>query len=118
MTLALVADLGGRHPAGAGVDVGGAVLLTRVVQVAGLGGVQTVVLLREGRLDCRERRDARQIVSKILRTDPACLKRNRLLEDKKRRFVLLHCNEAQLEFQQRIQILNSNFFQFYFFVLL
>ena len=45
MAFALVADLGRRHPAGAGVDVRRAVFLTRVVQVAGLGSIQTVVLL-------------------------------------------------------------------------
>ena len=45
MALPLVADLGGRHAAGAGADVGGAVLLTCVVQVAGLGRVKTVILL-------------------------------------------------------------------------
>ena len=50
VALALVADLGGRHPAGARVDVSRAVLLTRVIQVTGLGGVQTVVLLRGCRL--------------------------------------------------------------------
>lgn len=45
VALPLVADLGGGHAAGAGADVGRAVLLARVVQVAGLGGVQAVVLL-------------------------------------------------------------------------
>lgn len=50
VALSLVADLGGRHPAGTGVDVSRAVLLTRVIQVTGLGGVQAVVLLRGCRL--------------------------------------------------------------------
>ena len=53
VALPLVADLGGRHAAGAGADVGGTVLLTRVVQVAGLGGVQAVVLPGHRRLSCR-----------------------------------------------------------------
>lgn len=43
MAFAFVADLGGRHPAGAGVDVSRAVFLARVVQVARFGGVQAVV---------------------------------------------------------------------------
>lgn len=43
VAFAFVADLGGRHPAGAGVDVRRAVLLARVVQVARFGGVQAVV---------------------------------------------------------------------------
>lgn len=51
MALALVAHLRSRHPAGARVDVRRAVLLTRVVQVTGLGGVQAVVLLCRSRLD-------------------------------------------------------------------
>lgn len=46
----LVADLRGRHPAGAGVDVRRAVFLTRVVQVARFGGVQAVVLFGGGGL--------------------------------------------------------------------
>lgn len=45
VAFALVADLRGRHPAGAGVDVSRAVFLTCVIQVAGLGRAQTVVLL-------------------------------------------------------------------------
>lgn len=45
VALALVADLGDGDAAGARVDVGRAVLLARVVEVAGLGGVQAVVLL-------------------------------------------------------------------------
>lgn len=49
VALALVADLGDGDAAGAGVDVGRAVLLARVVEVAGLGRVQAVVLL------CRRR---------------------------------------------------------------
>lgn len=49
VTFALVADLRGRHPAGAGVDVSRAVLLTSVIQVTGLGSVQTVVFLRRCR---------------------------------------------------------------------
>lgn len=56
MALALVAHLRSRHPAGARVDVRRAVLLTRVVQVTGLGGVQAVVLLCRGRLDFGEKR--------------------------------------------------------------
>lgn len=43
MAFAFVADLRGRHPAGAGVDVSRAVFLAGVVQVARLGGVQAVV---------------------------------------------------------------------------
>lgn len=46
----LVADFSGGDAAGAGADVGRAVLLTRVVQVAGLGGVQAVILSGHGRL--------------------------------------------------------------------
>lgn len=44
VTLPLVADFGGGDAAGARADVGRAILLTRVVQVAGLGGGQAVVL--------------------------------------------------------------------------
>lgn len=44
MAFALVADLRGRHPAGARVDVSRAVLLARVIQVARLGCIQAVVL--------------------------------------------------------------------------
>lgn len=44
VALPLVADFSGRDAAGARADVGRAVLLTRVVQVAGLGSVQAVVL--------------------------------------------------------------------------
>ena len=50
MALALVADLGHRHAAGAGVDVRRAVTLARVVQIAGLGRTQAAVLLGRGRL--------------------------------------------------------------------
>lgn len=50
VALPLVADFGGGDAAGAGADVGRAVLLTRVIQVTGLGGVQAVVLLRGCRL--------------------------------------------------------------------
>ena len=53
MALPLVADFGGGHAAGAGADVGRAVLLARVVQVAGLGSVQAVVLSGHRRLACR-----------------------------------------------------------------
>lgn len=49
VAFALVADLGGRHPAGARVDVGRAVLLACVIQVARFGGVQAVVLFGGGR---------------------------------------------------------------------
>lgn len=45
VALAFVAHLRGGNPAGAGVDVSRAVLLTRVVQVTRLGSVQAVVLL-------------------------------------------------------------------------
>lgn len=45
MALALVADFGDGNTAGAGVDVGRAILLACVVQVAGFGGIQAVVLL-------------------------------------------------------------------------
>lgn len=44
VALPLVAGLGGGDAAGAGADVGRAVLLARVIQVAGLGGIQTVIL--------------------------------------------------------------------------
>lgn len=44
VALPLVADFSGGDAAGAGADVGRAVLLARVVQVAGLGGIQTVIL--------------------------------------------------------------------------
>lgn len=50
VALPLVADFGRGDAAGAGADVGRAVLLARVVQVAGLGGVQTVVLSGHGGL--------------------------------------------------------------------
>lgn len=43
VAFAFVADLRGRHPAGAGVDVSRAVFLARVIQVARFGGVQAVV---------------------------------------------------------------------------
>ncbi len=44
VALPLVADFSGGDAAGAGADVGRAILLTRVIQVAGLGSVQTVIL--------------------------------------------------------------------------
>lgn len=44
VALPLVADFGCGDAAGAGADVGRAVLLTRVIQVAGLSGIETVVL--------------------------------------------------------------------------
>lgn len=44
VAFALVADLRGRHPAGARVDVGRAVFLACIIQVACFGGVQAVVL--------------------------------------------------------------------------
>lgn len=50
VALPLVADFGGGDAAGAGADVGRAVLLTRVVQIAGLGSVQAVVLSGHRRL--------------------------------------------------------------------
>lgn len=53
VALALVADLGDRDAAGAGVDVGRAILLARVVEVAGFGGVQAVVLLGGCRFRCK-----------------------------------------------------------------
>lgn len=59
MTLPLVADLGGGDAAGARADVGRAVLLTRVVQVARLGRVQTVVLSGHRRLAYRRRGEDR-----------------------------------------------------------
>lgn len=48
VTLALVAHLSGGDPAGAWADVGRAVFLTRVVQIAGLGCIQAVVVLAKG----------------------------------------------------------------------
>lgn len=56
VALPLVADFGRGDAAGAGADVGRAVLLARVVQVAGLGGVQAVVLSGHRRLTCRQDR--------------------------------------------------------------
>jgi len=56
VALPLVAHLGAGDPAGARADVGRAVLLTRVVQVAGLGRVQTAVLPGHGGLAWRRRR--------------------------------------------------------------
>lgn len=53
VALPLVADLSRGDAAGAGADVGRAVLLARVVQVAGLGGVQAVVLSGHRWLTCR-----------------------------------------------------------------
>lgn len=50
VALPLVADFSGGDAAGAGADVGRAVLLTRVVQVAGLGCVQAVVFSGHCRL--------------------------------------------------------------------
>lgn len=44
VALAFVADLRGRHPAGARVDVSRAVLLACIIQVARFGGAQAVVL--------------------------------------------------------------------------
>lgn len=44
MALPLVADFCGGDAAGAGADVGRAVLLTRVIQVAGFGSIQTIIL--------------------------------------------------------------------------
>ena len=44
MALPLVAYFCGGDSGGAGADVGRAVLLTRVVQVAGFGGIQAVIL--------------------------------------------------------------------------
>ena len=56
VALPLVADLGAGHAAGAGADVRRAVLLTRVVQVAGLRRVQAVVLSGHRRLSWKGRR--------------------------------------------------------------
>lgn len=53
VALPLVANFGGGDAAGARADVGRAVLLARVVQVAGLGRVQAVVLPSHRRLACR-----------------------------------------------------------------
>lgn len=50
MALPLVADFSGGDAAGAGGDVGRAVLLTYVIQVAGLGSIETVVLSGHSRL--------------------------------------------------------------------
>lgn len=50
VALALVTHLSNRDSTGAGADVEGAILLTCVIQVAGLGGVQAVVVFRKGRL--------------------------------------------------------------------
>lgn len=55
VALTLVANLRSGDAAGAGTDVGRAVLLTRVVQVAGLGRVQTVVLPRHRGLACHKK---------------------------------------------------------------
>lgn len=50
VALPLVADFSSGDAAGAGTDVGWAVLLTRVIQVAGLGSIQTVILSGHCRL--------------------------------------------------------------------
>lgn len=50
VALPLVADFGGGDAAGAGADVGRAVLLTRVIQVAGFGSIQTVIFSGHRRL--------------------------------------------------------------------
>lgn len=52
VALAAVAHLGGGDAGGAGADVGRAVLLAGVVQVASLGCIQAVVLLGHGWLAC------------------------------------------------------------------
>lgn len=49
MAFAFVADLRRGHPAGARVDVGRAVFLARIIQVARFGGAQAVVLFGGGR---------------------------------------------------------------------
>lgn len=43
VAFAFVADLRGRDPAGAGVDVSRAIFLARIIEVACFGGVQAVV---------------------------------------------------------------------------
>lgn len=55
VTLALVAHLSGGDPVGAWADVGRAVFLTRVVQVASLGCIQAVVVLAKGSFTYTER---------------------------------------------------------------
>lgn len=50
VALPLVADFGGGDAAGAGADVGRAILLTRVIQVAGFGSIQTVIFSGHRRL--------------------------------------------------------------------
>ena len=50
VALPLVADFGGGDASGAGADVGRAVLLTRVIQVAGFGSIQTVIFSGHRRL--------------------------------------------------------------------
>lgn len=72
VALALVADLGGGDPASAGADVGRAVLLTRVVQVAGLGCVQAVVVLGKCRFTCAESRGQKGSVKvRVMRSSHA-----------------------------------------------
>lgn len=60
VALPLVADFGGGDATGARADVGRAVLLTGVVQVAGLGGVQAVVLSGHCWLTYRRGEEARR----------------------------------------------------------
>lgn len=55
VALPLVADFCGGDSAGARADVGGTVLLTRVVQVASLGSIQTVILSGHSGLTYRHR---------------------------------------------------------------
>lgn len=60
VTLALVAHLSGGDSAGAWADVGRAVFLTRVVQVAGFGCVQAVVVLANGCFTYTDKRESQR----------------------------------------------------------
>lgn len=57
VALPLVADFSGGDAAGAGADVGRAILLTCVIQVAGFGSVQAVILSGHCRLTYRRDRE-------------------------------------------------------------
>lgn len=68
VALALVAHFGCGDAARARADVGGAVLLTRVIQVARLGCVEAVVLLSQSRVTFRreEKRNEEGIAFRCL----------------------------------------------------
>lgn len=63
MALPLVADFGGGDAAGAGADIGRAVFLARVVEVAGLGSCQAVVLSGHRWLACKHEKEKTMIIN-------------------------------------------------------